>query len=157
MRQPWLSFLCDDLGCQALKLTAWSLRWDVRGTALKAVNLTAFPFQCIVVSIILVNMMTSSNGNIFRVTGPLCGEFTCHRWIPPHKGQWRGALMFPLICAWTNIWVNNRDVSDLRRHRAHYGVNVMNRVWLTSTSSRQRNSFQDRVPLDLIYWYQSSK
>ena len=24
-------------------------------------------------------MMTSSNGNIFRVTGPLCGEFTCHR------------------------------------------------------------------------------
>ena len=27
-------------------------------------------------------MMTSSNGNIFRVTGPLCGEFTSHRWIP---------------------------------------------------------------------------
>ena len=26
--------------------------------------------------------MTSSNGNIFRVTGPLCGEFTGHRWIP---------------------------------------------------------------------------
>ena len=24
----------------------------------------------------LYNMMTSSNGNIFRVTGPLCGEFT---------------------------------------------------------------------------------
>ena len=29
-----------------------------------------------------VNMMTSSNGNSFRVTGPLCGEFTVHRWIP---------------------------------------------------------------------------
>ena len=28
------------------------------------------------------NLMTSSNGNIFRVTGPLCGEFTGHRWIP---------------------------------------------------------------------------
>ena len=27
-------------------------------------------------------MMTSSNGNIFRVTGPLCGEFTGDRWIP---------------------------------------------------------------------------
>ena len=26
------------------------------------------------------NMMTSSNGNIFRVTGPLWGEFTGHRW-----------------------------------------------------------------------------
>ena len=27
-------------------------------------------------------MMTSSNGNIIRVTGLLCGEFTGHRWIP---------------------------------------------------------------------------
>ena len=27
-------------------------------------------------------MMTSSNGNIFPVTGPLCGEFIGHRWIP---------------------------------------------------------------------------
>ena len=30
-------------------------------------------------------MMTSSNGNIFRVTGHLCGEFTGHRWIPRTK------------------------------------------------------------------------
>ena len=33
------------------------------------------------------NMMTSSNGNIFRVTGPLCGEFTGHRWIPHTKAS----------------------------------------------------------------------
>ena len=26
--------------------------------------------------------MTTSNGNIFRVTGLLCGEFIGHRWIP---------------------------------------------------------------------------
>ena len=39
-------------------------------------------------------MMTSSNGNVFRVTGHLCGEFTGPRWFPPHKGQWRGALMW---------------------------------------------------------------
>ena len=45
------------------------------------------------------NMITSSNGNIFRVTGPLCGEFAGHRWIPRTNGQWRGALMFSLICA----------------------------------------------------------
>ena len=31
------------------------------------------------------NMMTSSNGNIFRVTGHLCGEFTGDRWIPRTK------------------------------------------------------------------------
>ena len=28
------------------------------------------------------DMMTSSKGNIFRITVPLCGEFTGHRWIP---------------------------------------------------------------------------
>ena len=32
-------------------------------------------------------MMTSSNGNIFRVTGPLCGEFTGHRWISRTKAS----------------------------------------------------------------------
>ena len=30
-------------------------------------------------------MITSSNGNIFRATGPLCGEFTGDRWIPLTK------------------------------------------------------------------------
>ena len=65
------------------------------------------------------SMMTSSNGNIFRVTGLLCGEFTGHRW---HRGQLRGALMFCLVCAWINDWVNNREAGDLRRHRAHYDV-----------------------------------
>ena len=33
------------------------------------------------------NMMTSSNGNIFRVTGHLCGEFTGPRWIPHTKAS----------------------------------------------------------------------
>ena len=43
----------------------------------------------------------------------------------PHKGQWLGALMFSLICAWTNDWVNNRDAGDLRLHRAHYVATVV--------------------------------
>ena len=43
----------------------------------------------------------------------------------PHKGQWRRALMFYLICAWINGWVNNREAGDLRRHRAHCDVTVM--------------------------------
>ena len=43
----------------------------------------------------------------------------------PHKGQWCGALMFSLICARINDWVNNREAGDLRRHRGHYDVNVM--------------------------------
>ena len=43
----------------------------------------------------------------------------------PHKGQWRGALMFSLICIWIKGWVNNREAGDLRRYRAHYDVTVM--------------------------------
>ena len=43
----------------------------------------------------------------------------------PHKGQCRGALMFSLICARRNGWVNNREAGDLRRHPAHCDVIVM--------------------------------
>ena len=49
-------------------------------------------------------------------------------WLPvisPHKGQWRGTLMFSLICAWINRWVKTGEAGDLRRHRAHYDVIVM--------------------------------
>ena len=42
-----------------------------------------------------------------------------------HKGQWRGAFMFSLICVWINGWENNREAGDLKRYRAHYDVIVM--------------------------------
>ena len=42
----------------------------------------------------------------------------------PHKGQWRGGVMFSLICVFINSWVNNLEAGDLRRHRAHYDVTV---------------------------------
>ena len=66
-------------------------------------------------------MMMSSNGNIFRVTGPLCGEFTGHRWIPLTK-----ASDVELWCfLWSVPWINNREAGDLRRHCANYDVIVM--------------------------------
>ena len=43
----------------------------------------------------------------------------------PHKGQWCGALMFSLFCAWKNGWVNNSEAGDLRPYHAHYDVIVM--------------------------------
>ena len=43
----------------------------------------------------------------------------------PHTGQWRGALVFSLICAWINDWVNNGEAGDLVLHRAHCDVTVM--------------------------------
>ena len=49
---------------------------------------------------------------------PVTGEF-------PAQRQWRGALMFSLICAWINGWVNKPEAGELRRHRAPYDVTVM--------------------------------
>ena len=43
----------------------------------------------------------------------------------PHKGQWRGVLMFSVICAWINALVSNREAGDLSRHRAHYDVIII--------------------------------
>ena len=63
-------------------------------------------------------MMTSSNGNIFRVTGHFCGEF--------HKGQWRGALMFSSPDLRLDKQLSKYcEAGDLRRYRAHYDVIVM--------------------------------
>ena len=45
----------------------------------------------------------------------------------PHKGQWRGALIFALICARINGWVDNREAGDLRRYRSHSDIIVMER------------------------------
>ena len=51
---------------------------------------------------------------------PVTGEFPAQRPVT-------GALMFSLICAWVNGWVNNREAGHLRRHRADYDIIVM--VW----------------------------
>ena len=42
-----------------------------------------------------------------------------------HKGQCRTALIFSMMCAWTNCLANSQYVGDLRRHDAHYNVIVM--------------------------------
>ena len=71
--------------------------------------------------------MTSSNRSIFHVTSPLSGESPVDS---PHKGQWREALTFFFVCAWTNGWANRQYAGDLRRHGAHCGVTVICRVSL---------------------------
>ena len=75
--------------------------------------------------------MTSSYRNIFRVTGPLCEEF-------PSQRPWRGAVMFSLICAWINGWVNNPEAGDLRCHRGHYDVIVMYKNELKMSTTKWR-------------------
>ena len=109
-------------------------------------------------------MMTSLHRNIFRVTGHLCGEIHRSPVNSPHKGQWRGALMFSLICVWINGWVNNREAGDLRRYRAHYGVIVMLELhlpgaaeltlkhWITKLSTWIISSVVRLKPLWCLGW-----
>ena len=61
----------------------------------------------------------------------------------PHKGQWRGALMLSLICAWTSDWANNRDAGDLRRHGAHHDVTLMKRYCCALTNTHQNPDVAD--------------
>ena len=100
---------------QCLEWTGWRTHWGHRDG--NHSNIFIFIFYHTITA-----MMTSVNGNIFRVTGHLCGEFTVNC---PHKGQWRRALMFCLIGVWIYGWVNSGEAGDLRRYRAHYDVTVM--------------------------------
>ena len=59
----------------------------------------------------------------------------------PHKGQWRWALMFTLICARINDWVNNREAGDLRRLLDHYDVSVMRQFIANQLDIIQNVSF----------------
>ena len=72
--------------------------------------------------------MTSSNGNIFRVTGPLWGESTGPLKIPVT----RTVVVF--YDQRMNSWADNRDAGDLRHHRAHYDVIVMRMVFCIQSS-----------------------
>ena len=71
--------------------------------------------------------------------------------VASHKGLWRGTLMFSLNCAWTNGRANNRGAGDLRRHCAHYGVNLMKylepRGRNQPTPKRNKQQSTNHVPI----------
>ena len=54
--------------------------------------------------IYIYGMMTSANGTFSALLAICAGNSPVNS---RHKGQWCGALMFSLICAWINGWVNN--------------------------------------------------
>ena len=77
-------------------------------------------------------MMTSSNGKFFRVTGPLCGEFTGHRWIPAQRPVTRKFDVPYDLCLnkWVSIqswgwWFETRS----RSLWCHCNVNQRNVFW----------------------------
>ena len=76
----------------------------------------------------------------------------------PYISQWRGALMFSLVCAWIYRWVNNREAGDLRRHRVHYDVtaiytlNYFHNVTVSSTKSLNVHRLQCYCSLKTNVW-----
>ena len=84
------------------------------------------------------HMMTSSIGDIFRVTGPLCGKFTGHRWTFLTKASDAELWYF----LWSAPWINNREAGDLRRYRAHCDVFVMQSCQVTLDISGRPIDFQ---------------
>ena len=72
--------------------------------------------------------MTSSDGNIFRVTGPLCGEFTGPRWIPSQRSVTRSFDVFfdlrlniQLSKQSWGRWFETQSCSLWRHCNAQYG------------------------------------
>ena len=65
-------------------------------------------------------MITSSNGNIFRVTGPFWVEFTGHRTKASDAELWCFLWSAP-----NERLSKHGETGDLRRHRAHYDVMIM--------------------------------
>ena len=86
-RKKWLTYnladtifnypssFCDNPGCKGFGLSGWLLMLHQLEPTKHRTKSSTFI------------MMTSSNGSTFRVNGPLCGEFTCHRWIPLTKAN----------------------------------------------------------------------
>ena len=75
-------------------------------------------------------IMTSSNWDVFHITGPFVRGIHQLQVNSLHKGQWQRALVLSLICAWINCWVNNLEAGDLRHHCAHYDVTVIYHAYL---------------------------
>ena len=104
--------------------------------------------------------MTSSNGNIFRLTGPLCREFTCHRWIPSTKasfdvlfdlrlnkrlskqwGGWFETLLRPL-------WLNCNECYLLRHWQLISSRKMSLSVqWMTNKCHHKTSKLRDYGPV----------
>ena len=66
------------------------------------------------------NMMEAFSALLAFCVGnsPVTDEF-------PSQKPVTWSFEFSLICAWTYSWANNGDTGDLRRHRTHYHVTVL--------------------------------
>ena len=101
-------------------------------------NVTATVIPCL--------MMTSSQWQHFPPYWPFVREIHRSPVNSPHKGPWRGALMFSLICVWINGWINNGEDGDLKRYRAYYDVTVMSHMIYPEYEGKHQRADSPKVP-----------
>ena len=100
--------------------------------------------------VVLFAMMTSSNGNIFRVTGSLCGEFTGRRWIPHTKASDTGLWYFLRSADSLHV-----DIQCQQQRKGHY------KTPLTSTFETVSSAKLSYLPMNMgnqiymkhMFWY----
>ena len=109
--------LCMKLHTSGGVLSRWGPGWGKIGAQLEST------------SSFIVAMMTSSNGNIFRVTGHLCGEFTGFRGEFPTQRPVTRSLDVFFDLRLNKRLSSTREAGDLRCYRAHYDVIVMQMRW----------------------------
>ena len=109
-------------------MTVLSLTWESPYLGKTVFILRWVPGLCS--SGTLASMMTSSNGNIFHITGlcegisPVTGEFPSQRPV-----TWSFDVFFDQH--WTNNSANHQNAGDLRCHHTHYDITVIfEHAWL---------------------------
>ena len=87
-------------------------------------------------------MMTSSNGNIFRITGHLCGEFAGLRWFPAQRPVTRSFDIFfdlrlnkRLSKLWLGWWFETPSRSLWRHCNVLYCCGYISSVAIHSNDS----------------------
>ena len=99
---------------------------------------------CMEETLLRVSMHCEQHDDVIKLKHFPCHWSLRHR-LPvnsPHKGQWRRALMFSLICDCTTVWINNRDAGDMRRHRAPYDFTVIANANYERIASRSEALFR---------------
>ena len=100
-------------------------------------------------------IITSSDGNIFRVTGLCEGNPPVNSWFSPQRPVTRSFDVF------FDLRLNKRlNAGDLRLHRAHYGVTVMIQCYchFMKLGHHNRNNWNARIatkPTMPFWWHRS--
>ena len=104
----------------------WALTNDkaCSHVVLQKATMTSRKKNRLMLVLFILCMMTSLNGNNFRVTVPLSGEFAGHRWIPLTKASDAELWCF----LWSTPWINNRELVIWRSLWRH--CNEIKSFWI---------------------------